>query len=154
MANPLVPFGIAMLGTVLGAGSVKKPGLVDPRVYADELLYEDAEIASDLNMLGRKVTSRSNKAIGDIKQTVAANRLPEGAAVSAIAGTQQEAAEGISTVLPSLKREKRMSHQNYVNMVNQYEMAKAGYDQASMDRMLQGVGNLGYVANLWAAGLI
>lgn len=152
MAFPIVPFGIAMLGTALGAGSVKKPNMIDPRAYADDLLYEDADIASDLNMLGRKFTRRSSKAIGDIKQAGAAGRLPEGAVLSGIAGTQQEAAEGISSVLPALTREKRQSRSNFLNMVNRYETAKVGYDQAQVDRNLSGLGNLGKIATYWSAG--
>jgi hypothetical protein len=154
MGFPLVPFGIAMLGTALGAGSVKKPNTIDPRAYADDLLYEDADIASDLNMLGRKFTRRSSKAIGDIKQAGAAGRLPEGAVLSGIAGTQQEAAEGISSALPGLKREKRTSHANFLNMVNKYETAKTSYDQAQIDRNLGGLGNLGKIATLWSAGYL
>ena len=67
MPFPIVPFGISMLGTALGAGSVKKPNMIDPRAYAGDLLYDDADIASDMNMLGRKFTRSSSKAIGDIK---------------------------------------------------------------------------------------
>jgi hypothetical protein len=48
MGFPIVPFGIAMLGTALGAGSVKKPNMIDPRSYSDDLLYGDADIAGVL----------------------------------------------------------------------------------------------------------
>jgi hypothetical protein len=154
MGFPIVPLGISMLGTYLGSESVKKPNLVDPRAYADDLLYDDADISSDINMLGSKFTKRSNKAIGDIKQAGAANRLPEGAVISGIAGTQQEAAEGVSSIMPALKREKRTSHANFLNMVNQYETTKAGYDQAQTDRNLAGLGNLGKIATLWSAGYL
>ena len=154
MGFPIVPFGISMLGTALGSDSVKKPNLIDPRSFAGDLLYEDADIASDVNMLGSKFTARSNKAIGDIKQAGAANRLPEGAVISAIAGTQQKAAEGISGIMPALQKEKRSSHANFLNMVNQYETQKAGYEQGQTDRNLEGLGNLGKIATLWSAGYL
>ena len=154
MGFPIVPFGIAMLGTALGAGSVKKPNMIDPRQYAGDLLYDDADISSDLNMLGRKTTARSTKAIGDIKQAGAANRLPEGAVLSSIAGVQGRAAEGISSILPALNKEKRTSHANFLNMVNQYETQKTAYDQAGTDRMLGGLGQLGKIATLWSGGYL
>jgi hypothetical protein len=43
---------------------------------------------------------------------------------------------------------------NYLDLVNKYETQKTAYDQAGMDRMLGGLGQLGKVATLWSAGLL
>ena len=154
MAFPILPFGIAMLGTYLGGGSVKQPDLIDPRGYGNELLYSNADISSDISMLGNRFGRASSKAIGDIKQVGAAGRLPEGAIMSNIKGTQAEAAEGISSMIPGLRREGRQSYMDYINMVNKTAETKTMYEQAGIDRTLGGLGQLGKIALLWQSGLL
>lgn len=154
MGFPIVPFGIAMLGTALGAGSVKKPNMIDPRAYADDLLYGDADIAGDLSAAQENLQKGAGRQISEIKRYGAANRLPEGAVMSKVAGTTKGIAEGVGKALPGLRREKRQSQSNFLNMVNRYESAMAGYDQAGIDRTLSGLGNLGKIATLWSAGYL
>lgn len=151
---PILPFGIAMLGTALGANSIQEPGLIDPRQFRDQLVYGDTDIAQDLSMLGRRYSSGANKAIGDIKSLGAAGRLPEGAVLTGIGEAQGQAGRGAASALPALRREGRQSTANYLGMVNQYETAKAGYAQAGVDRGLEGLGALGRIALLWQGGLL
>jgi hypothetical protein len=152
--SAIIPFGIAALGTVLGAGSVKKPNLIDPRSMGSDLIYGQGDIASDINMLGNKFTSEASLGVGQVKSAGAGGRLPEGAILSGIGGIQAKTAEKVSSILPALKREKRRSMTNYLDLVNKYETQKTAYDQAGMDRMLGGLGQLGKVATLWSAGLL
>jgi len=152
--SAILPFGLAALGTILGAGSVKKPNMIDPRTMRSDLVYENADIAGDINMMGRKFTSEASLGVGQAKSAAAGGRLPEGALLSAIAGIQGKTAEGVTSILPALRREKSRSMSNYLNLVNQYETQKTAYDQAGIDRLLGGLGQLGKVATLWSGGFL
>ena len=154
MASPIIPLGIAMLGGYLGSKSVKEPNMIDPRLYKDELTYSDTDIMKDVNMLGGKFSSRATKAVGDIKQFTAANRMPEGAAVSGIAGVQGEVAKNVGFAMPGMRREQSRSYGNYIGAVNRYEQGQTMYGQAQTDRNLGFLGNLGKIALLWQQGLL
>ena len=143
-----------MLGTAIGAASVKKPNFMDPRAFKDDLVYDDADIAGDLSAVQTNLQKGAGRQISEIKRTGKANRLPEGAINQAIAGTTKGIAEGTGQALPGLRREGRRSKAGFLNMVNRYEGQKTAYDQAGVDRTLQGVGVLGKIATLWSAGYL
>ena len=141
----------------LFGGRTKFQG-TNPADFKDQLVMggaeENAIRRKSLNSLGMF----QDNAIAGVKQQGAANRLPEGATQSAIAGTARGANDALAKLEPQIAGAKRGSLAEYLKMQMGYDQAKMAHETGNANQNAafnQGaLGNIGQWAMLWNSGLL
>ncbi len=151
---PTLPFGLQLLGNIFDQVDKPKFNMLNPSKFEDELTLSNADVSSEISMLKKKAGSTITKASSDIKQNVAASRLPQSVATSGVSRVARSANEAADSALPGLKREQRDSRANFINMQNKFLQDKLGFEMGQRDRGLAGLGNLAQTALLWQAGFL
>ena len=154
-AYPWLPTAISMIGTGIDYFTRPKfPTMWDPRRFKDEITMSDAEVRGELGRFTSDIGMLGSKQIADIKQIGSAERLPEGAIASNIAGVHEGIGREAGKVYPALKREQRQSMLNYYDLLSNYDLTKFQTELGYHDRTMGGLGNMGRIALLWKAGLL
>lgn len=142
--------GGSALANVIGK---QKNTVPNPEKYKDAVTLSDADIggirAAQLGQL-----ARLNMGVRqDVKQYAGANRLPAGAALSALAGSSYNLARGASEIEAPLQEAKLQSEQNYAGMQQQYDQGQLQAQQANRDMWAGTVGDLSSIAMMWSGGM-
>lgn len=110
-----------------------------------EIRGAQGQLLSDLGML-------QMGQIADIKQAGAANRLPQGAVMSAIAGVGSQGAKAYGKALPGLKMAQKQSYADYYRALLQRAGMQYG-EFANQRDFYRGMGGgLAKIATLWQMG--
>jgi hypothetical protein len=164
MGLPLLPMALMAGGGLLNNVAGKYFGgrtpfnMTNPADFKNQIVMGEGEASGIRNNLLGNLMSSQAKSTADIKQSAAANRLPEGAALSAMAGTNQSIAKGMSNLEPQLKQQQRSSLLDYWRLQQGYDAAKLQHESGNVQSQAafnQGaLGNLSNMAILWKAGII
>ena len=119
-----------------------------------DLTLGDKDIRDLRQMSLRDIASINMKQMADIKQMGAAKRMPSGAITSAIQGTAERTAKGVSRIGPELKLAQIASNRNFFNTMLPYQRLRSEQASASAYQDQASLGGLAKIATLWQAGLL
>lgn len=146
---------MGLLNYLTGRKDKVKNPYENPAKYRDDLLMTPQNIAGIRNQANQSVNTQLMGTQAAIKQAGAANRMPAGAILSNLAGSQYQAARGAASIEPQLAQQKQQSIMNYLQMQGQYNQGQIQADQANQgNRELVGntLGSLAKLAILYNSG--
>lgn len=131
--------------------------MLNPAQYKNQIVLDDGDIGGIRSNLTNQATDANALNAARIKQTGAANRLPEGATQSALAGASHNLAKGVASVEPQLQNMKRQSLLDYLNLQMMHDGRKLAHETGNANQSAsfnQGaLGSLSQLGLLWSAGL-
>lgn len=158
MAFPWIPIAM-MAGSYLLNNKLNNklnPKYQFTKPEKEEVVLTDKDINREMMGLLSDLGMMQTQQIANIKQAGAAKRLPEGAILSAIAGTSERTARGAAKALPQLKRLQKQSYADYYRLLNMAEQGEAQLqmmqNQAQQSALGGLFGGLGSVLSLWQMG--
>lgn len=149
-AIPAIGAGLSMLNRILFPA---KTGMLDPREYKDDILYSQGDLSRIRQGAHRRISMLSQPQTATMRQFGAANRFPAGAVASGLKGIAYEGGKAVSQMEPQLEQMQHRSQMDYINMLNQYEMAKEQARRYNTD-FTGDIGGMTNLAMLWKSGAL
>jgi hypothetical protein len=147
--------GMGLVNYFTGKKNKVKNPYEDPSKYRDDLLQTPQSIQMMRDQAKQNINSSTMATQQNIKQAGAANRMPAGAVLSNLAGTQYGAARGLAQIEPELQQQKRAATLQYIGLQNQFNQGQQETDELNQrNRGLIGdtLGSLAKLAILYNSG--
>lgn len=131
-----------------------KTDIPDLNKVKGDLTLSDKDVKGLREMSLRDIAGANMKQLADIKQVGASRRLPTGAITSAIHGTAEKTAEGVSRIGPEFKLAQIASKRSFYNTMLPYQRMNIDQNIGSAYQDQSSFGGLAKIAMLWQAGLL